>query len=877
MNFKQWLLQLEAIDASTKELLLKAKAPKDQLDAFIKELENEPNLIDKKTAFQRFQSKFNIQKKEKDEDAQRKHFASVPNTTEEELKTYDYYKDENPQALKEMMELLRKFIDKKLITLKIINGIPVLIRNTLQGEQQQNTPDFTRFMSSLHGIQASLNQFKSKGTYFNPIEEELNHQNNLVAKGDNVWVFKGHAPDLCRIYGKGHPWCISSTSSAAHWFSYRINHHQTQYFVFDFNKDENDPARYVNPGVAPEGEYSEWVDADNQHSTDPEDRNSEVGINGYKSIREYKEYLASKGIPLDTWKTTEPEKWEKRLSNYDEDKNFQGAKNDSDPRVFQMYLKIINAIEDYDFEKLTEEQKKEFILGKTALTDKQLNYAFKNFKGEYYNSLDAKEKNELLKKSIIKNYTELIKYLIQKNVEIPNSAVSDVLKNGHLDIVKYLVEKKGAKISDDAVEYAARSGNLALVKYLVEKGANISDDAISGALENDNIVKYLLGDEVKDDQGNIIKLPEGTKPAEIILTSPYIKKLIEKNNLKLLKYLVKKDGILEISDDAVVNAIRKNNFDMVKYLVEYLIKKGKKLSYYPVIAATEKNNFDMVKYLIEKGGIITNESVGNALANNNLEMVKYLLGDEAKDNQGNIIKLPEGTKPEVIRDKGYIYNKFNDYSNSEMFKYLIKKGANINSFKINNAIMSNNLEITKYLIEKVPTLEDKHLSGAIKNNNLEMVKYLLGDEAKDNQGNIIKLPEGTKPAEILSSNVVNAAANGNLEILKYLVEKIDNIKYYAVSDAHQLAAGNGHFNVVKYLMEKGIYSRYAVRYTARLGNFEMVKYLLGDEAKDNQGNIIKLPEGIKPAEIHDDGDAHGAKTEEIKNYLIQKRKNTTTK
>jgi len=538
-SFKEWFSIQEAIDASTKELLLKAKAPKDELDAFVKELEDEPNLIDKKTAFQRFQTKFNIQKKEKDEDAQRKHFASVPNTTEEELKTYDYYKNENPQVLKEMMELLRKFIDKKLITLKFENNKPVLIRNTLQGEQKQNTPDFTRFMSSLHGIQASLNQFKSKGTYFNPIEEELNHQNNLVAKGYNVWVFKGHAPDLCRIYGKGTEWCISSTSSAAHWFSYRINHHQTQYFVFDFNKDENDPARYVNPGVAPEGEYSEWVDARNQHSTDPEDRNSEVGINGYKSIREYKEYLASKGIPLDTWKTTEPEKWEERLNNYDYDKDFQGAKNDSDPRVFQMYLKIINAIEDYDFEKLTEEQKKEFILGKTALTDKQLNYAFKNFKGEYYNSLDAKEKNELLKKSIIKNYTELIKYLIQKNVEIPNSAVSDVAENGHLDIVKYLVEKKGAnisvdavshaainghldivkylvekgaKISDDAVEYAARSGNLALVKYFVEKGANISDDAISYAAKNGHldIVKYLVenGAKIIDIDINLAKTKE---------------------------------------------------------------------------------------------------------------------------------------------------------------------------------------------------------------------------------------------------------------------------------------------------------------------------------------------------------------------------------
>jgi hypothetical protein len=108
-------------------------------------------------------------------------------------------------------------------------------------------------MSSLHGIQGSLEKYKGKGNYFNPIEEELNHQQNLVAKGNNIWVFKGHAPDVCRIYGKGHPWCISSSTSAAHWFTYRIRYHQTQYFVFDYNKDEDDPARYVNPGVSPEG------------------------------------------------------------------------------------------------------------------------------------------------------------------------------------------------------------------------------------------------------------------------------------------------------------------------------------------------------------------------------------------------------------------------------------------------------------------------------------------------------------------------------------------------------------------------------------------------------------------------------------------------
>ena len=425
MNFKEWLLLSEAIDANTKNLLAKAKAPKDELDAFIKELEDEPTLIDNKTAFQRFQAKFNIQKKVTDEDAQRKHFATIPNTTEEELQTYDYYKNENKDSLKKMMQQLRKFIDKKIITLKVENKVPNLYRNTLQGSQKIETPDFTRFMSSLHGIQASLEQYKSKGNYFNPIEEELNHQQNLVAKGDNVWVFKGHAPDVCRIYGKGHPWCISSSTSAAYWFDYRIEHHQTQYFVFDYNKDEDDPARYVNPGVAPEGMYSEWVDARNTHSKDPEDSESEVGINGYKSINQYKKYLASKGIPLTTWTTTPPEDWEERLHAYDENKDFTSAKNDSDSRVFPMYLKIVNEIKDSHFDTLTDEQKKEFLLGKDInyFTEEQFDYILKNAKSEYYNSLDLDGKIKFAGKT--QDQEKLFK--LAENPKLTGYNVSDLL------------------------------------------------------------------------------------------------------------------------------------------------------------------------------------------------------------------------------------------------------------------------------------------------------------------------------------------------------------------------------------------------------------------------------------------------------------------
>ncbi len=513
MNFKEWLLISEAIDANTKNLLAKQKAPKDELDAFIKELEDEPTLIDKPTAFQRFQSKFNIQKKVTAEDAQRKYFANIPNTTEEELQTYDYYKNETPQSLRQMMEQLRKFIDKKLITLKIENKVPVIYRNN----QKLDTPDFSRFTSQLDSIQAELTKYSGKGNKPNPLELALSHAEHLVEKGDNIWVFKGHRPNICRILGKNQRWCISSGTSAAHWFGYRIQHHQTQYFVFDFNKDENDPARYVNPGVAPEGMYSEWVDAENKHSlqqyASPEDR-SQVGINGYNSINEYKTYLASKGIPLTTWTTTTPEDWEKRLyqyylpnRSYTEEKSnsisFASAKNDKHPEVFDMYLKIVNKINDSDFDTLTDDQKREFLLNKiTNITQKQFTYAIENFKGEYYNSLDLDGKIKFAGRT--NDQEKLLKFTKDTSIEEDNiPTFFEFSKNPDELIISFIDNSYiFKKIPEDI------SGNI--IKILMqfaenkEKIARKLGTKLINQMEQENVEILMMIVIDKDETANVL-------------------------------------------------------------------------------------------------------------------------------------------------------------------------------------------------------------------------------------------------------------------------------------------------------------------------------------------------------------------------------------
>ncbi len=657
MNFKKWLLISEAIDANTKSLLAKQKAPKDQLDAFIKELEDEPNLIDKPTAFQRFQTKFVTKKeKPKDEDAQRKHFSTIPNTTEEELQTYDHYKNENKDSLKKMMEQLRKFIDKKIITIKIENNIPVIYRNTNQGSQKLETPDFGRFTSQLDSIQGEITKYYGKGNKPNPLELALSHDKHLIEKGENIWVFKGDRPNICQIIGKNQKWCISSSNSAAHWFTYRINYHQTQYFVFDFNKDEDDPARYVNPGVAPEGMYSEWVDARNTHSKDPEDSESEVGINGYNSINQYKKYLVSKGVPLTTWTTTKPEDWEERLSQYYVKKSFTSAKNDEHLEVFPMYLKIVNRMKDSDFDTLTDDQKKEFILNKIDyLTDKQFAYAIKEFKGEYYNSLGLDGKIEFLGKT--NDQEKLLNFA--ENPNLSDSNVHNLLKHAtDKDTMAQIILNKISKLSDDNVaqllKHATKKDIMAQI--ILNKNPELSDNNVYNLLdyatEKDIMAQIILNKKPELSNSNVHNLlkhaTDKDKMAQIILNKKT--ELSDNNVHNLLQYAIDKDTMAQI----IIEKKPEINDHNVYSLLHYAIDKNKivkilgtdnisKLSddsvYSLIYDAYDKQ--EMAEIIIKYKPEISNKNVADLLqyATDKDKMAQIIIKYKSELTDNNVLRL----------------------------------------------------------------------------------------------------------------------------------------------------------------------------------------------------------------------------------------------
>jgi len=576
MNFKLWFVLSETLDALTKGALEQDKSPKDELAAFIKELEDEPDLVDRKAAFARLRERFPSakQKPTKQEDGRIKLYQDkldANQITKPEFDTFMLFIGEsNKDLVTEAMNLLRRFISNNIITLEVKNNKIYITKDN----ETKEFNDFTRFESELHSIRDNLTEYKQKSGVFNPVIGEKKYKNNLAAKGDKVWVFRGDTPELCRIFGKNQTWCISSSTSALHWFNYRMRFHQTQYFVFDFNKEENDPARYVNPGVAPKGwhyvrpgvgayGYSEWVDARNTHTTDPEDNSSQVGINGYASINQYKNYLASKDIPESIWTTTAPEEWERKLENYNRNKNFYDAKEDSDPRIFSMYLKIIEDMEDEDFETLTDEQKKEFVFGKLEnLTAKQFEFA-KNISG-YFNSLSLISKINFLSKT---KKSDLLEDLIKKS-ELTYLSIADILlyAGDTLDNEEDNEEDKG--LDDQKLNnYMLTSHAYEIIKIISNTKKSFSDDLIRVLLDHiphrkavDKIIEIIISKMSDSLDGKVNTLMyyayDKVKIAEIIINK--LGELSESNF----------NQILGTTANSKFASAKQNTFNIAKLLID---------------------------------------------------------------------------------------------------------------------------------------------------------------------------------------------------------------------------------------------------------------------------------------------------------------------
>ena len=389
-------------------------------------------------------------------------------------------------------------------------------------------------------------------------------------------------------------------------------------------------------------------------------------------------------------------------------KNIPKSKEEEDE-----HIKLGAQKEDLNwFKSLTPEEKSRYIGRGHNLTNEQFDYIYDN-------------NFTLLLKQYLKTGRKIYDYQIEKiaaerdlrdnylhNRIIQNQNHNDLSKQEYALFNEKQKEQFYNSVKDSKVNGAIALGDIELAKEFVEKGEKIGDAVITAAYSGD---------------------------------------------LELVTYLVKKGG--DVNNQTVDAAAHSGDIETIKYLV---YEKGGKFSSSSVSLAAVNGKLAMIKYLVEKEGTpIENYAITNATSGGHFDVVKYLLGDEVRDEQGNVYKLPKEKIAKIGDDPSIMSNALM-HGSFEIINYLAAKGAVIKG-GINEAIVGGKLEIVKFLLGKGQYPDGYALVDAAKNGHLEVLRHLMD---KENAG-------------IADYAVDRAAEQGHFDVVKYLVgeKKLPSIGY----------------------------------------------------------------------------------------------------
>ena len=277
---------------------------------------------------------------------------------------------------------------------------------------------------------------------------------------------------------------------------------------------------------------------------------------------------------------------------------------------------------------------------------------------------------------------------------------------GHLDIVKYLVEKRKAKV--DIIDankktpliYAVENNDKKTIEYLVKNGANINiETKFNTLLEDSNYVGTPLGYAVFRENQTLtkllVKLGADTEIKNKEKTPLWY--IITSTQYKALHY--------------TPNGAPQENWkrlEMIKLLLNHKIIESRYDGETPLCYATRTNNFDLLQLLIKyKANVNAKDKDGhmplhNAILNKNYNIIELL--------------LKEGADKKTLFDshigaRGYRETPLNHAArtnNLHLLKLLFKYGgANMLSRDYNKATslhlaaLNGHIEIATLLLEEI--------------------------------------------------------------------------------------------------------------------------------------------------------------------------------
>ncbi|KAL1306479.1 hypothetical protein AAFC00_005174 [Neodothiora populina] len=263
----------------------------------------------------------------------------------------------------------------------------------------------------------------------------------------------------------------------------------------------------------------------------------------------------------------------------------------------------------------------------------------------------------------------LKKLLLKKDVDMKcDDALYAASKNGHVDIVRQLVER-GLDAETDALEVASYEGHADIVLLLLQKGVNIDARSNRGsALQaasfkgHFDIVQILLkrGANVnaeKGEYGNALHVASMSGSATVV------QKLLEQG--------------ANVSSDTLCSATWRGHTDIVRQLLEKGADVNARGGYNgdcsALYIAAFNGHTEIVQQLLEKGAdICTNIRFGNALyaasSEGHVEIVQQLL-DKCADFNATGDKHSNSNALQAASEAGYV----------EIVRKLLEKGADVNT------------------------------------------------------------------------------------------------------------------------------------------------------------------------------------------------------
>ena len=405
-------------------------------------------------------------------------------------------------------------------------------------------------------------------------------------------------------------------------------------------------------------------------------------------------------------------------------------------------------------------------------------------------------------------HVDIVRYLVEKGCNLDIKADRGMTPlhaacfSGKLNVVRYLIGEKKCDIESKGgkqctpLYYACEAGQISIVRYLVEQGCDPNARADTGATPlhhacahgHLNVVQYLIEEQICDPwlQNKINETP--------------MQLAIAKGQIDILKYFVKKFGVSEhtyylsssftstlvskISKTIEVSALHvactHGHLPVVKYLVEQLkLDPGQKcciecgIATTPLSSACSTGRLDIVQYLL-------------------LHTVAYRYRKLTNELGGACYGCHPNVVEYFIHNRNIDPNYEDDYFKHSPLQLAISGGSEKSEKEENSQIASKALEVMEILVSSGIKLNDRNYLGdtalhtACKLEQSAFVQFLLSKNCDPtilnkanktplwtaNTPDVIKEFMQYTPTEVCERILSDdIEENESLKLLKYLIEE----------------------------------------------------------------------------------------------------------